>query len=97
MMSFLTRRLAYMALTLLLVSFVAFIIIQAAPGDYAEIYAAKKAAAGAIITQAEIEATRVELGLDKPWYEQYWPLGLERMGCTAISATAWHGGGRSAK
>ena len=76
MVSFLTRRLAYMALTLLLVSFVSFIIIQAAPGDYAEIYAAKKAATGAIITQAEIEATRVQLGLDKPWYEQYWPLGL---------------------
>ncbi len=69
MVSFLTRRVAYMALTLILVSFVAFIIIQAAPGDYAEIYAAHKAATGAIITQEQIENTRIMLGLDKPWYE----------------------------
>ena len=72
MIRFLARRLAYMAVTLLLVSFVSFIIVQAAPGDYAAIYAAKKAATGAIITQAEIEATRVQLGLDQPWYVQYW-------------------------
>jgi peptide/nickel transport system permease protein len=71
MISFLSRRLAYMAATLLLVSFVSFIIIHAAPGDYAEIFAAKKAATGAIITQADIEAIRIQLGLDKPWYVQY--------------------------
>lgn len=71
MIRFLTRRLLYMALTLLLVSLVSFIIIQAAPGDYAEIYAAKKAATGAIITQADIDAMRIELGLDQPWYIQY--------------------------
>jgi peptide/nickel transport system permease protein len=71
MVSFLTRRLGYMVLTLLLVSFCSFIIIQAAPGDYAEIYAAHKASTGAIITQEDIEQTRRELGLDKPWYEQY--------------------------
>jgi peptide/nickel transport system permease protein len=70
MISFLSRRLVYMALTLLLVSLVSFIIIQAAPGDYAEIYAAKKAATGAVITQADIEAIRIQLGLDKPWYIQ---------------------------
>ena len=70
MIRFLTRRLAYMALTLVLVSLVSFIIIQAAPGDYAEIYAAKKAATGAIITQADIQAMRIELGLDQPFYVQ---------------------------
>lgn len=69
--SFVARRLAYTAVTLLLVSFASFVIVQAAPGDYAEIYAGKKAAAGAIVTQADIEAIRVELGLDKPWYQQY--------------------------
>lgn len=71
MIRFLSRRLVYMALTLLLVSFVTFVLIQAAPGDYAEIYASKKAAAGAIITQADIQAVRIQLGLDRPWYEQY--------------------------
>lgn len=71
MVSFLVRRLSYMLLTLLLISLVAFIIIQAAPGDYAEIYAAHKAGTGAIITQEEIEATRRMLGLDRPWHVQY--------------------------
>jgi peptide/nickel transport system permease protein len=71
MIRFFARRLAYMAITLFLVSFVSFVIVQAAPGDYAAIYAAKKAATGAIITQKEIESTRVQLGLDKPWYLQY--------------------------
>jgi peptide/nickel transport system permease protein len=71
MIAFLARRLGYMALTLALVSLVSFLIIQAAPGDYAEIYASKKAAAGAIITQADVEAMRVQLGLDRPWLVQY--------------------------
>ena len=71
MIRFLARRLAYMAVTVLLVSFVSFLIVQAAPGDYAAIYAAKKAATGAIIRQADIDAVRVQLGLDKPWYVQY--------------------------
>jgi peptide/nickel transport system permease protein len=72
MISFLARRLAYTVVTLLLVSFASFVIIQAAPGDYAEIVAAKKASTGAIITLKDIQAVRVELGLDKPWYQQYW-------------------------
>ncbi len=71
MFSFLSRRIAYMFLTLLLVSLVSFLIIQAAPGDYAEIYAAQKAVTGAVISQADIQALRVELGLDQPWYVQY--------------------------
>jgi peptide/nickel transport system permease protein len=60
-----------MLLTLLLVSLVSFLIIQAAPGDYAEIYAAQKAVTGAVISQADVQALRVELGLDQPWYVQY--------------------------
>ncbi|HUQ34776.1 MAG TPA: ABC transporter permease [Aestuariivirga sp.] len=71
MFSFLSRRIAYMFLTLLLVSLVSFLIIQAAPGDYAEIYAAQKAVTGAVISQADVQALRVELGLDQPWYVQY--------------------------
>jgi peptide/nickel transport system permease protein len=71
MIRFLARRLAYMAVTVLLVSLVSFLIVQAAPGDYAAIYAAKKAATGAIIRQTDIDAVRVQLGLDKPWYVQY--------------------------
>jgi peptide/nickel transport system permease protein len=72
MISFLLRRVVYMLITLLLVSVASFAIIQAAPGDYAEIIAARRAATGAIITQADIESVRIDLGLDKPSYQQYW-------------------------
>ena len=72
MLRILVFRLLYMIATLALVSVVSFVIVQLAPGDYADIYAAKKSEAGAIITQAEVEAFRKQLGLDQPWYAQYW-------------------------
>lgn len=72
MLRILVSRLLYMIVTLALVSVVSFVIVQLAPGDYADIYAAKKSEAGAIITQEEVEAFRHQLGLDRPWYVQYW-------------------------
>ena len=71
MIAFLARRLIYMVITLLAVSVVSFVIVQSAPGDFAEIYAARKAAAGAIISKAEIDNLRTQLGLDQPLYVQY--------------------------
>ena len=71
MTRFFLNRLLYTLATLLLVSLVSFVIIQAAPGDFAEIYAAKKSDSGAVISAAQIEEVRRELGLDKPWYVQY--------------------------
>lgn len=89
MIRFLSRRLAYMILTLLLVSLVSFFIVQAAPGDYAEIYAAKKAATGAVISQADIEAVRRELGLDQPWYVQYGRWGYNALHGNFGMSWAW--------
>ena len=71
MIRFLARLIGYMPITLLLVSFVSFVIVQSAPGDYAEIYASRKANAGAIISKDEIENVRRQLGLDQPWHIQY--------------------------
>lgn len=89
MIRFLSRRLAYMILTLVLVSLVSFFIVQAAPGDYAEIYAAKKAATGAVISQADIEAVRRELGLDQPWYVQYGSWVLNALNGNFGMSWAW--------
>lgn len=72
MLRYIIRRLAYMIATLAVVSVMSFVIVQLAPGDYADIYAAKKSESGAVISQEEIEAVRLQLGLDKPWYAQYW-------------------------
>jgi peptide/nickel transport system permease protein len=72
------HRLAYMAVTLLMVSVVAFVIIQLPPGDYADTYAAKKAQAGATMTREQVDDLRHSLGLDRPLHEQYlrWMSGI---------------------
>lgn len=51
--------------TLLGVAFIVFLMAQAVPGDPAIIYAGNDA------TQADIEAVRVRLGLDRPVHEQF--------------------------
>jgi peptide/nickel transport system permease protein len=58
-------RLLYGVLSLLFISFVTFIAGALAPGDAAQILAGDKA------TPQAIEAKRHELGLDRPWPEQY--------------------------
>jgi peptide/nickel transport system permease protein len=65
-------RFLWMVLTLVAVSIVSYLLVQLQPGDYAEIYAARKGIPGAIISQQEVDALRVQLGLDQPWYIQYW-------------------------
>jgi len=71
MLRFFVHRLVYMVVTLAAVSVVAFVLIQLPPGDYADSYANKRQQAGAPITQEELTAIRVRLGLDRPWYVQY--------------------------
>ena len=62
---FLLQRLAMMPLIALGVVTVLFIIFKSVPGDEASM------AAGAMANQAEIEAMRTKLGLDRPLVEQY--------------------------
>src|ERR1700734_2543288 len=59
------RRLASAALTLLLLSLVAFAMVKVIPGDEARV------AAGVTATPQQVEAMRVYLGLNKPWPAQY--------------------------
>ena len=69
---FLFRRLLGMALTLLLVSLMVFLIMELPPGDYAERYAFRKfSGTGVAVTPADIQAIRVELGLDAPMMVRY--------------------------
>ncbi len=58
-------------LTLLLVSFIVFSLMELVPGDCAERYIAFKNTQGAVITTADIEAERVRLGLDRPYIERW--------------------------
>lgn len=58
--------------TLLIISFVTFIIIQLPPGDFVTSVQAEIAATGGGMDAATVEALRVRYGLDKPKIVQYW-------------------------
>ncbi len=65
MLRFLVKRFATIPLVVLGVVTILFVIFKSVPGDEASFVA------GATATQAEIEAVRVQLGLDRPLVEQY--------------------------
>ena len=58
-------------ITLVIVSFIVFTLMELVPGDCAERYLAFKNTQGAGISVADIEAERVRLGLDKPYITRW--------------------------
>jgi peptide/nickel transport system permease protein len=65
------RRYLLALATLLLVSGIVFSLMEVMPGDCAEKYIAYKNTQGEIITQADIQAERVRMGLDKSLPERW--------------------------
>lgn len=66
MLSYIVRRLLQLVIVLIGVSVITFVIMFAIPGDPAQQLAGKNA------TPEKVQAIRVQLGLDKPIYVQYW-------------------------
>ena len=64
---FALTRAALAVVTLIMVSFIVFSLMELVPGDCAERYLAFKNTTGAQISVADIEAERKRLGLDKPY------------------------------
>lgn len=62
---YLIKRLSYIAVTLLLVSFIVFAITQLLPGNAAVMIL------GEFATDQKIKALERQLGLNQPWYVQY--------------------------
>lgn len=69
---YLIKRLGYIALTLLIVSFIVFGVTQLLPGNAAVMIL------GQYATEAKIQALEQRLGLNKPWHIQYihWLVGI---------------------
>ncbi|MDX1771476.1 MAG: ABC transporter permease [Planococcaceae bacterium] len=65
MLHYIGRRLLQLIPVLLGMTFVVFMIIRAIPGDPAQVILGQQA------TKDAIEALRAKLGLDNPWYVQY--------------------------
>jgi peptide/nickel transport system permease protein len=58
-------------LTILAISMMAFLIIQLPPGDYVTSYIITMSSSGSAVSEAEAQAMRIQLGLDRPMYIQY--------------------------
>ena len=71
MTRFLIRRFSILIPMMLLMSIVAFGIIQAPPGDYLDTYIESLASSGVFVDTAEIEDLKRQYGLDKPIHVQY--------------------------
>lgn len=71
MLKFILKRTGSLLITLALASVVVFILIELPPGDYAERYAFKQAAAGVTITEQDILSLKEQLGLNEPMWQRY--------------------------
>lgn len=72
MAQYFARRLIYMFLILVLISMLAFTIIQLPPGDYLSSYIMQLEQTGERVDEATARALRERYGLDKPIYVQYY-------------------------
>ena len=72
MLSYIIRRSAYMVVTMLAVSIVAFLIIQLPPGDYlTSLIMTKLKARGEEVSEELVNALKRQYGLDLPVHAQY--------------------------
>ncbi len=66
------KRLALMIPTILVISFIIFVIIQLPPGDYLETYIAELESQGESVDISKINFLRSQYGLDQPFLVQYY-------------------------
>ncbi len=72
MLRFILRRVLLMIPTLIIISIISFIIIQAPPGDFIDSYVSQLVAQGHQVDPAQMEALRARYGVDQPVYVQYY-------------------------
>ena len=72
LVSYIIKRILVIFPSLLLISFVIFIVIQLPPGDYVSAYIAKLQGQGEQMPPEVIEQLRSDFDLDKPFIVQYW-------------------------
>ncbi|MCB0060979.1 MAG: ABC transporter permease [Caldilineaceae bacterium] len=78
MIGFLVRRLLLFIPTVVIISIITFLLIQAPPGDYISAYASQLEASGQEASDQLLSALRNRYGLDQPIYVQYfkWISGI---------------------
>ena len=80
MLNYILRQTLMMIPTLIVISIIAFAIIQLPPGDFLSTYVSQLTASGADVDDATIQALNRRYGLDQPIYVQYikWVTGMLR-------------------
>ncbi len=78
MLGYIVQRILIMIPTLLAISIIVFVIIQAPPGDYLSSYVAELESQGESVDQQKIQFLRTQYGLDQPLFKQYyvWLTGM---------------------
>ena len=71
MLGYLLRRIVNMVVTLLIISFISFTIIQLPPGDYLTTYIAQLRRGGTEINEEFVQGLINQYGLDKPFHMKY--------------------------
>ncbi len=71
MLQYIIKRLLLLPFLLFIFTIIAFILIQAPPGDFLTSYIAELAASGSSMDRAQIDALRTLYGLDQPMVIQY--------------------------
>jgi peptide/nickel transport system permease protein len=71
MLQYIIKRLLLLPFLLFIFTIIAFILIQAPPGDFLTSYIAELAASGSSMDRAQIDALRTLYGLDQPMMIQY--------------------------
>ncbi|WP_326793496.1 ABC transporter permease (plasmid) [Streptomyces sp. NBC_00841] len=72
MLSFLSRRVMWMVVTLWAVSLTSFFIISLPPGDYVSTLQAEAESRGEMMSDSQLSALRSRYGLDQSFLAQYW-------------------------
>ena len=75
MFHYVFKRLAVMIPTLVVISFIIFVIIQLPPGDYLETYIAELESQGESVDREKIEFLRRQYGLDQTVFGYNTPTG----------------------
>lgn len=78
MTAYILRRLIYMIPTVIIISIIAFVVIQLPPGDYLTSYIVQLESQGAQVTEDQVQSLERRYGLGQPYYMQYykWVSGM---------------------
>ena len=87
MIEYFLKRLAFMVVTVAIISVISFILIQLPPGDFLSTYVAQLQEQQTEVSEAEIVALTRLYGLDQPMYRQYgrWVWGIVSRGDFGMS------------